>query len=120
MRGRHAKHADDAGLAVDLDVRGLGDQLGGQERLVAQPSDAAARVDPVGASGTSPEPLPWIGADLADEIGDGDRAIRRALDASAALGELEVAAIGLELLGGGVEQLPREPLASRPGPPGRC
>ena len=44
VRGRHAEDADDAGVAVDLDVGRMSDELRREERLVTEPADAALRV----------------------------------------------------------------------------
>ena len=111
MRGRDPQHADpldfrrdDARRPVDLHVRGLGDQLGREERLVAEAADASARV--AGRRvGHLARAFPVHRADLADEVRDRDGTVGRALHARHAVGELEVVTVGLELFGGRVEQL---------------
>ena len=103
---RDLEHADDARLAVDLDVRRVRDQLRREERLHAEPADAAAPRRRGGPRGTLARALAEQLAACAPASSaiDTDRS-GLPLTRTAAVGQLEVVAVRLELLGGQVEQL---------------
>ena len=85
------QHAHDAGLAVDLDVRRVRDQLRRVERLEAEASDAA--LGRRGRRRREPRRRPSRGTSPpAARRGDRHRLLGRALDADRAADELEVAA----------------------------
>src|SRR4029078_11285756 len=84
VRRRDLEDADDAGLAVDLDVGRMRDQLRSMERLEPEPSDT-----PLGRfrrrSFRQLTRALAVERAAAGELGDRDRLLRRALDADRAL-----------------------------------
>ena len=100
--------ADDAGVAIDLDAGGVGEERRRRERLAAEATDAARRVDgrrrrrlaralTEQQAGTRPP------ADARSAIVTDDGLA--ALDAGHAVDELEVGPVGLQEVRGEVEEL---------------
>ncbi len=99
-----AKHPHDAGVAVDLDVRRVRDQLRRVERLEAEPSDAALGRRRRRRFGNLTGALP-VDRPAGRQARDLHRLLGRSLHAHRAADELEVVGRRLEPLRGRVEQL---------------